>query len=230
MNKYDKNYEVMRLRLDDSGLICNSNFEVLQNSEIIAAQDIDTMKFVDYFVVNYYKAPTDKVWRNKFFNEAFEGISQDSEHLYVRFRADDVIVQTHSSYQLCVDKCTAPNIIEVISTYKAMLSVMSSIKASYKQPTYELYNNEYCGDEGSYTLQDGSGYFALAYELNSCNFYWSYEDCPNKFSEDFPECVNWRICWRNDKEYEDTLSDLYKDEDFVLYLTNPSTWYDQHNK
>lgn len=48
--------------------------------------------------------------------------------------------------------------------------------------------------------------------------------------EDFIGCVYWRIYWCDDKEYEDTLSDLYKDEDFVLYLTNKSAWYDKHNK
>lgn len=231
MKRYDKNYEVIRLQLDDSGLICNSNLEVLPSSEIIAVKDITLGQFVDYYIINYYKAATDKVWRNKFFDKVLGKIvKEDNEHLYVRFRANDVIVSTHSPYQLCVDKCVAPNIIEVVSTYKAMLNVMSSVKASYGRPTYELYNNDYCGDEGTYTLQDGSGYFALACELNSCNFYWSYEDCPNKFSEDFPECVYWRIYWCNDKEYEDTLLDLYKDEDFVLYLTNKSAWYDKHNK
>lgn len=230
MKRYDKNYEAIGLQLDDSGLICNSNLEVLPSSEIIAIKDITSMQFVDYYIINYYKAATDKVWRNKFFNEVFEEMNQDNEHLYVRFRASDVIVQTHSPYQLCVDKCVSQNIIEVISTYKAMLNVMSSVKVSYEQPTYELYNNDYCCDEGAYTLQDGSGYFALAYELNSCNFYRSYEDCSKKFSEDFPECVYWRIHWCNDKEYEDTLSDLYKDEDFVLYLTNKSAWYDKNNK
>lgn len=229
--EYDKNYEVIRLQLDDSGLICNPNFEVLPNSEIIAVKDITSGQFVDYYIINYYKASTDKVWRNKFFNEALEKIvKEDNEHLYIRFRANDVIVSTHSPYQLCTDKCVAPNIIEVVSDYKAMLNVMSSVKVSYERPTYELYNNDYCCDEGTYTLQDGSGYFALACELNSCNFYWSYEDCPNKFSKNFPECVYWRIYWCNDKEYEDTLSDLYKDEDFVLYLTNKSAWYDKHNK
>lgn len=230
MKRYDKNYEVIRLQLDDSGLICNTNFEVLPSSEIIAIKDITSGKFVNYYIINYYKASTDKVWRNKFFNEAFEEMNQDNEHLYIRFRTNDVVAQTHSSYQLCTDKCVASNIIEVVSDYKTMLNVMSSVKVSYEQPTYELYNNDYCCNEGTYTLQDGSGYFALACELNSCNFYWSYEDCPNKFSEDFPECVYWRIYWCNDKEYEDTLSDLYKDEDFVLYLTNKSAWYDKHNE
>lgn len=228
--EYDKNYEAIRLQLDDSGLICNPNLDILPNSEIIAVKDIASMQFVDYYIINYYKAATDKVWRNKFFNEAFEEMNQDSEHLYVRFRANDVIVQTHSPYRLCTDKCVASNIIEVVSDYKTMLNVMSSVEVSYERPTYELYNNDYCCDEGTYTLQDGSGYFALAYELNSCNFYCSYEDFPNKFSENFPECVYWRIYWCNDKEYEDTLSDFYKDEDFVLYLTNTSAWYDKHNK
>ena len=229
--EYDKNYEAIRLQLDDSGLICNPNFDVLPNSEIIAVKDIALMQFVDYYIINYYKAATDKMWRNKFFNEALKKIvKEDNEHLYVRFRSNDVIVSTHSSYQLCTDKRVAPNIIEVISTYKAMLNVMSGVKVSYERPTYKLYNNSYCCDEGTYTLQDGSGYFALAYELNSCNFYCSYEDFPNKFSENFPECVYWRIYWCNDKEYEDTLSDFYKDEDFVLYLTNTSAWYDKHNK
>lgn len=229
--EYDKNYEAIRLQLDDSGLICNPNLDILPYSEIIAVKDIASMQFVDYYIINYYKAATDKVWRNNFFNEALKKIvKEDNEHLYVSFKANDVIVSAHSPYQLCADKCVAQNIIEVISTYKAMLNVMSSVKVSYEQPTYELYNNDYCCDEGTYTLQDGSGYFALAYELNSCNFYWSYEDCPNKFSEDFPECVYWRIYWCDDKEYEDTLSDLYKDEDFVLYLTNTSAWYDKHNK
>ena len=227
--KYDKNYEAIRLQLDDSGLICNPNFEVLPNSEIIVVKDITTRQFVDYCIINYYKAATDKVWRNKFFNEALEKIvKEDNEHLYIRFRTDDVIAQTHSSYQLCTDKCVSQNIIEVVSTYKAMLNVMSSIKVSYERPTYELYDNGYCCDEGTYTLQDDFGYFALDYELTSCNFYRSYEDFPNKFSEDFPECVYWRIYWCNDKEYEDTLSKLYKDEDFVLYLTNKSDWYDKY--
>lgn len=225
MKRYDKNYEVIRLQFDDSGFIGNSNFEVLPNSEIIAVKDITSMQFVDYYIINYYKASTDKVWRNKFFNEAFEEMNQDNEHLYIRFRTNDVVAQTHSSYQLCTDKCVASNIIEVISTYKAMLNVMSSVKASYEQPIYELYDNGYCCDDGSYTLQDDSGYFALAYELNSCNFY--YNDC---IYEDFIGCVYWRIYWCDDKEYEDTLSDLYKDEDFVLYLTNKSAWYDKHNK
>lgn len=225
MKRYDKNYEVIRLQFDDSGLIGNSNFEVLPNSEIIAVKDITSMQFVDYYIINYYKASTDKVWRNIFFNEAFEEMNQDNEHLYIRFRTNDVVAQTHSSYQLCTDKCVASNIIEVISTYKAMLNVMSSVKASYEQTIYELYDNGYCCDDGSYTLQDGSGYFALAYELNSCNFY--YNDC---IYEDFIGCVYWRIYWCDDKEYEDTLSDLYKDEDFVLYLTNKSAWYDKHNK
>lgn len=223
--EYDKNYEAIRLQLDDSGLICNPNFDVLPNSEIIAVKDIASMQFVDYYIINYYKAATDKVWRNKFFNEAFEEMNQDNEHLYIRFRTNDVVAQTHSSYQLCADKCVASNIIEVVSDYKTMLNVMSSVKASYERPTYGLYNNDYYGDEGIYTLQDGSGYFVLAYELNSCNFY--YNDC---IYEDFIGCVYWRIYWCNDKEYEDTLLDLYKDEDFVLYLTNKSAWYDKNNK
>lgn len=218
--EYGKNYEAIRLQFDDSGLICNSNLDVLPNSEIIAVKDITSMQFVDYYIINYYKVATDKVWRNKFFDKALEKIvKEDNEHLYVRFRANDVIAQTHTPYQLCTDKCVAPNIIEVISTYKAMLNVMSRVKVSYEQPTYELYNNSYYCDEGTYTLQDGSGYFDLAYQLNSCNFYWLHE-----------ECVYWRIYWHNDKEYEDTLSDLYNDEDFVLYLTNISAWYDKHNK
>lgn len=222
MNKYDKNYEVMRLRLDDSGLICNSNFEVLQNSEIIAVQDIDTMKFVDYFVVNYYKAPTDEVWRNKFFNEAFEGMSQDSEHLYVRFNADDVITSNH----LCVNKCVPKNIVEVISTYKAVLNVMNNIKATYIQPPwYKLYTEGYYVEDGSFTLQDGSGDFSLAIDLEYCNFYLS-----EKCLEDSPDYIKWKIYWCSEKEYENTLLSLYKDEDFVLYLTNPSAWYDKHNK
>ena len=144
MKRYDKNYEVIRLQFDDSGLIGNSNFEVLPNSEIIAVKDITSMQFVDYYIINYYKASTDKVWRNIFFNEAFEEMNQDNEHLYIRFRTNDVVAQTHSSYQLCTDKCVASNIIEVISTYKAMLNVMSSVKASYEQPIYELYDNGYC--------------------------------------------------------------------------------------
>lgn len=132
MKRYDKNYEAIRLQLDDSGLICNSNFEVLPSSEIIAVKDITSGQFVDYYIINYYKASTDKVWRNKFFNEAFEEMNQDNEHLYIRFRTNDVVAQTHSSYQLCVDKCVSQNIIEVISTYKAMLNVMSSVKVSYE--------------------------------------------------------------------------------------------------
>lgn len=65
--EYDKNYEAIRLQLDDSGLIGNSNFEVLPNSEIIAVKDITSRQFVDYYIINYYKAATDKVWRNNFF-------------------------------------------------------------------------------------------------------------------------------------------------------------------
>lgn len=72
MKRYDKNYEAIRLQLDDSGLIGNSNFEVLPNSEIIAVKDITSMQFVDYYIINYYKAATDKMRRNKSFDEALE--------------------------------------------------------------------------------------------------------------------------------------------------------------
>lgn len=111
--EYGKNYEAIRLQFDDSGLICNSNLDVLPNSEIIAVKDITSMQFVDYYIINYYKVATDKVWRNKFFDKALEKIvKEDNEHLYVRFRANDVIAQTHTPYQLCTDKCVAPNIIK----------------------------------------------------------------------------------------------------------------------
>ena len=59
MKRYDKNYEVIRLQFDDSGLIGNSNFEVLPNSEIIAVKDITSMQFVDFYIIYYYKASTD---------------------------------------------------------------------------------------------------------------------------------------------------------------------------
>lgn len=72
MKQHDKNYEAIRLQLDDSGLICNSNFEVLPSSEIITVKDITSGQFVDYYIINYYKAATDKVWRNKFFDKALE--------------------------------------------------------------------------------------------------------------------------------------------------------------
>ena len=94
MKRYNKNYEAIRLQLNDSGLICNSSLEVLPNSEIIAIKDITSGQFVDYYIINYYKASTDNMWRNKFFNEALLAINQDSEHLYIRFRANDVIAQT----------------------------------------------------------------------------------------------------------------------------------------
>lgn len=68
--EYDKNYEAIRLQLNDSRLICNPKLDVLPNSEIIAVKDIASMQFVDYYIINYYKAATDKVWRNNFFNEA----------------------------------------------------------------------------------------------------------------------------------------------------------------
>lgn len=113
----------------------------------------------------------------------------------------------------------------------ALRLVKENLNITYNDHWYtvKIYDETmkiYCNQKDFRWLE----YFALACELNSCNFYWSYEDCPNKFSEDFPECVYWRIYWCDDKEYEDTLSDLYKDEDFVLYLTNTSAWYDKHNK
>ena len=72
--EHDKNYEAIRLQLDDSGLICNFNLDVLPNSEIIAVKDITSGQFVDYYIINYYKAATNKVWRNKFLNKEFKKI------------------------------------------------------------------------------------------------------------------------------------------------------------
>ena len=48
VEKHNKNYEVIRLQLDDSGLICNPNLDVLPNSEIIAVKDITSIQFVDH--------------------------------------------------------------------------------------------------------------------------------------------------------------------------------------
>lgn len=215
-----KTYKVIKLQTDNKSLICNSDFEFSKGSEVIAVQKIATMQFVNYYIINYYKAYNDKIYRNKFFNEVLKNLGQNDEYLYVRFNANDVITQNNNLYQLCVDKCTAPNIIEIVSTYKAMLSVMKNIKAVYQHPEYELSNGDYCCDDGYYVLQNDFGYFALANNLEFCTFY------SGEFSFDFPECVNWRIYWFSEKEYENTLLSLYKDEDFVLYLTNKSAWYD----
>ena len=96
-------------------------------------------------------------------------------------------------------------------------------------PTYKKTYDGYDFEDGSYLLQDGSGYFSLGYDLESCNFNWSFDEYPDKFSSDYPEVVNWRILWLDDKEYKTELMDLYNDDDVVLYLSDESTWYDLHD-
>lgn len=215
--------KVMKLQISENGLIYNPDFELSKDSEVIAVQKIATMQFVVFFIINY-KASSDTTYKNKLLSEVLESLDLNDECLFVRFNADDIITSNH----LCIDKCVPKNIVEVISTYTAVLNVMSNIKATYTQPAYKLCAKGYYVEDGSFTLQDGSGDFSLAINLECCNFYLS-EECSEDFSSDFPDCINWKIFWCSEKEHENTLLKLYKDEDFVLYLTNPSAWYDKHN-
>ena len=83
--KYGKEYEVIKLQVDGKGLIANSKFKLLENSEIVGVKDITLMDFTDWYIINYCKAPTDELWRNKFFNEVLHKIELDCNSLYVRF-------------------------------------------------------------------------------------------------------------------------------------------------
>lgn len=223
--KYEKEYEVIKLQVNKKGLITNSNFKLLKNSEIVGIKDIASMDFTDWYIINYCKAPTDELWRNKFFNEVLHKIELDCNSLYVRF-TNKVIVQRNGDYQLCANE---KHIIEVVSTYKAFLQAMKNRAKLEYLPTYKRAYDGYDFEDGSYILQDGSGYFSLAYDLESCNFNWSFDEYPDKFSGDFPEVVSWRILWLDDKEYKTELMDLYNDNDVVLYLSDESTWYDLHD-
>lgn len=224
--KYGKEYEVIKLQVDGKGLIANSKFKLLENSEIVGVKDITLMDFTDWYIINYCKAPTDELWRNKFFNEVLHKIELDCNSLYVRF-TNKVIVQRNGDYQLCANE---KHIIEVISTYKAFLQAMKNRAKLEYLPTYKRTYDGYDFEDGSYLLQDGSGYFSLSYDLESSYFNWSFDEYPDKFPSDYPEVVSWRILWLDDKEYKTELMDLYNDDDVVLYLSDESTWYDLHDK
>lgn len=183
------------------------------------------MEFIDWYIINYYKAPTEECWRNTFFNEVLHKIGLSCNSLYVRF-TNKVIVQHGDDFQLCVNE---KYVIEVVSTYKAFLQTMGNRANLEHLPTYKKTYDGYDFEDGSYLLQDGSGYFSLGYDLESCNFNWSFDEHPDKFPSDFPEVISWRILWLNDKEYKKELMDLYNDEDVVLYLSDESTWYDLHD-
>lgn len=223
--KYGKEYEAIKLQIDEDGLIINSNFNLLENSEIVGVKDVATMEFVDWYIINYYKAPTDELWRDKFFNEVLHKIGLSCNSLYVRF-TNEAIVQHNDDFQLCVNE---KHIIEVVSTYKAFLQTMGNRANLEYLPTYKKTYDGYDFEDGSYLLHDGSGYFSLGYDLESCNFNWSFDEYPDKFPSDFPEVINWRILWLDDEEYKENLMDLYNNDDVVLYLSDESTWYDLHN-
>lgn len=223
--KYEKEYEVIKLQVDEKGLITNSKFKLLENSEIVGVKDITSMDFTDWYIINYYKAPTDECWRNRFFNEVLHKIELSCNALYVRF-TNEAIVKHNGNYHLYANE---QYIIEVVSTYKAFLQTMENRTKLEYLPTYKKTYDGYDFEDGSYLLQDGSGYFSLGYDLESCNFNWSFDEYPDKFSSDYPEVVNWRILWLDDKEYKTELMDLYNDDDVVLYLSDESTWYDLHD-
>nr|DAE95957.1 MAG TPA: hypothetical protein [Caudoviricetes sp.] len=223
--KYEKEFEVIKLQDDEKGLIINSKFNLLKNSEIVGVKDITSMEFIDWYIINYYKAPTEECWRNTFFNEVLHKIELSCNSLYVRF-TNEAIVQHNGKYHLCANE---KNIIEVVSTYEAFLQTMKNRAKLEYLPTYKKNYDGYDFEDGSVLLQDGSGYFSLGYDLESCNFNWSFDECPNKFPSDFPEVVGWRILWLDDKEYKKELMNLYND-DVVLYLSDESTWYDLHDK
>lgn len=44
----DTEYKVMKLQIDENGLIYNLDFELAKGSEVIAVQKITTMQFVDF--------------------------------------------------------------------------------------------------------------------------------------------------------------------------------------
>lgn len=223
--KYVQEYEVIKLQVDGKGLIANSNFNLLKNSEIVGVKDITSMEFIDWYIINYYKAPTEECWRNTFFNEVLHKIELSCNSLYVRF-TNEAIVQHNGKYHLCANE---KNIIEVVSTYEAFLQTMKNRAKLEYLPTYKKNYDGYDFEDGSVLLQDGSGYFSLGYDLESCNFNWSFDEYPDKFPSDFPEVVSWRILWLDDKEYKTELMDLYNDDDVVLYLSDESTWYDLHD-
>lgn len=223
--KYEKEFEVIKLQADEKGLIINSKFNLLKNSEIVGVKDITSMEFIDWYIINYYKAPTEECWKNTFFNKVLHKIELSCNSLYVRF-TNESIVQHNGKYHLCANE---KNIIEVVSTYEAFLQTMKNRAKLEYLPTYKKNYDGYDFEDGSVLLQDGSGYFSLGYDLESCNFNWSFDECPNKFPSDFPEVVGWRILWLDDKEYKKELMNLYND-DVVLYLSDESTWYDLHDK
>lgn len=145
--------------------------------------------------------------------------------LYIRF-TNEAIVQHNGKYNLCANE---KHIIEVVSTYEAFLQTTKKRTKLEYLPTYKKTYDGYDFEDGSYLLHDGSGYFNLGYDLESCNFNWSFDEYPDKFPSDFPEVISWRILWSNDKEYKKELMDLYNDNDVVLYLSDESTWYDLHD-
>ena len=51
--KYEKEYEVIKLQVDEKGLITNSKFKLLENSEIVGVKDITSMDFTDWYIINY---------------------------------------------------------------------------------------------------------------------------------------------------------------------------------
>lgn len=132
--KYEKEYEVIKLQVNEDGLIINSKFKLLKNSEIVGIKDITSMEFVDWYIINYYKAPTDELWRDKFFNEVLHKIGLSCNSLYVRF-TNKVIVQHNDDFQLCVNE---KYVIEGVSTYKAFLQIMENRVNLEYIPTYQV--------------------------------------------------------------------------------------------
>lgn len=224
MKKHEKTYEILKLDINKDGLINNLNFELLKSSEIIGVKDVNSLKFFEFYIINYYKAPTDKLWRNILLKKALNKIKLVDNSLYVRFTINS-IVHKNSFYQICTDE---KNIIEVISTYNAFLKVMS-VRANYEYLPIPLKReNKYIFENGSYRLKDGTGYFSVEYDLESCDFARLDDEYPSKFSDDFPEVIPWKILWPNEDEYTKELMKIYKNKNVVLYITNPEYWYELH--